>query len=182
MEGSAPFLFPPDCWRENKSHESLKQRASEGFCIDGLIWSGAFVAFYERRQMSFEFTPDSTTVCRCRFFFFDWFKNIFITSQRNHLRGKIKQSFFVRTRSLCSTPNKLRIIIKKSAVVLTSHINPLVSQRRISHDLPIPLHLLVCDISLHFFHAVPRWSVCAYMCVCVCVGPLGFSSFNSTAF
>lgn len=72
----------------------------------------------------------------------------------------------------------------KSAALYSARINPIVSRWQISQELPIPLHLLVCDISLHLFPG----DLCVSVCVCgfvalwLCMAPLGFSVYTQQPF
>lgn len=69
----------------------------------------------------------------------------------------------LRLRKLCGIDSRLYLCT-------ASRVNPIVSQWRISHNLLIPLHLLVCDISLHPPFTLFPGDLCVrVLCVCVCV-------------
>lgn len=72
----------------------------------------------------------------------------------------------------------------KSAVLYNAHINPIVSQWQISQELPIPLHLLVCDISLLLHFILFPGDLCISVCVFVwlCIASLGFSVYTQQPF
>lgn len=52
----------------------------------------------------------------------------------------------------------------KSAALYNARTNPIVSQWQISQELPIPLHLLVCDISLHLHFTLFPSDLCVSVC------------------
>lgn len=90
---------------------------------------------YQRRRQV------SRTVHQCHLFL-DWFENLFITSQRIHLQEvPLQAAFFVFTREQIRI-RKLCGVILKSAALIQSYLID-------GYLTIIPLHLLVCDITLH---------------------------------